>query len=156
MAKIEFENKTSLRNSDIPEINKLTAANINEIKESVNNLYDNPLSAGRVYKAVISQSGTNPIELDVITNTTGYTIGSTYGVQGAFTLTGFEGLQDSELEINFSKNLSAGCDVRASVVSPTTILVNTYNSSGVLTNDILTGRSGGLGPIQVITITFLD
>lgn len=43
MAKIEFEDKTSLRNSDIPEVNKLTAANINEIKASVNNLYDNPV-----------------------------------------------------------------------------------------------------------------
>jgi hypothetical protein len=42
MAKIEFENKTSLRNSDLPEINKLTAGNINEIKASVNYLYDNP------------------------------------------------------------------------------------------------------------------
>jgi hypothetical protein len=42
MAKIEFENKTSLRNSDLPEINKLTAGNINEIKASVNAIYDNP------------------------------------------------------------------------------------------------------------------
>jgi hypothetical protein len=63
MAKIEFENKTSLRNSDLPEINKLTAANINEIKASVNNLYDNP-SSGELQDFIIFSSG--PVDNDSI------------------------------------------------------------------------------------------
>lgn len=43
MAKIEFENKVTFNGSQLPEINKCTAGNLNEIKESVNFLYDNPI-----------------------------------------------------------------------------------------------------------------
>ena len=40
MAKITFSAKTDNQTSELPEINKITAANINEIKNSVNELYD--------------------------------------------------------------------------------------------------------------------
>ncbi len=43
MAKIEFENKVTFNSSQLPEINKCTAGNLNEIKDSVNFLYDNPI-----------------------------------------------------------------------------------------------------------------
>jgi hypothetical protein len=41
MGKIEFENKESLQQSQLPEKRKLTAGNVNEIKDSVNWIYDN-------------------------------------------------------------------------------------------------------------------
>lgn len=40
MAKITFSAKTDNQTSELPEINKITAVNINEIKDSVNELYD--------------------------------------------------------------------------------------------------------------------
>ena len=40
MAKITFTNKEDNRVLDLPEINKVTASNMNEIKTSVNALYD--------------------------------------------------------------------------------------------------------------------
>lgn len=40
MTKITFSAKTDNQTSELPEINKITAANINEIKNSVNDLYD--------------------------------------------------------------------------------------------------------------------
>ena len=40
MAKITFSAKTDNQTSELPEVNKITAANINEIKNSVNDLYD--------------------------------------------------------------------------------------------------------------------
>lgn len=41
MAKITFTNKVDIKVSELPEINKITASNVNQIKSSVNNLYDN-------------------------------------------------------------------------------------------------------------------
>jgi hypothetical protein len=43
MAEIEFEDKQSFNPSPLPEVNKCTAENLNEIKESVNFLYTNPI-----------------------------------------------------------------------------------------------------------------
>lgn len=40
MARITFTDKEDRRTLSIPEINKVTAANMNEIKDSVNALYD--------------------------------------------------------------------------------------------------------------------
>jgi len=40
MAKINFQSKIDNQISELPEINKVTAANVNEIKTSVNSLYD--------------------------------------------------------------------------------------------------------------------
>lgn len=40
MAKITFSEKTDNQTSELPEIYKITASNINEIKNSVNDLYD--------------------------------------------------------------------------------------------------------------------
>lgn len=40
MAKINYNTKEDLRALDVPEVNKVTAANMNEIKASVNALYD--------------------------------------------------------------------------------------------------------------------
>lgn len=43
MAQIEFEDKQSFNPSPLPEVNKCTAENLNEIKDSVNFLYTNPI-----------------------------------------------------------------------------------------------------------------
>lgn len=40
MAKVLFDDKVKFRISDLPEVNKLTSENVNEIKESINSLYD--------------------------------------------------------------------------------------------------------------------
>ncbi len=40
MAKITYANKVYRRTTDVPEIYKITAGNMNEIKTSVNSLYD--------------------------------------------------------------------------------------------------------------------
>lgn len=41
MGKITYEDKASVRGSNLPRINSVTADDLNEIKESVNYLYDN-------------------------------------------------------------------------------------------------------------------
>lgn len=43
MAQIEFEDKQSFNPSPLPDVNKCTAENLNEIKDSVNFLYTNPI-----------------------------------------------------------------------------------------------------------------
>lgn len=40
MARITFENKVPRRTLDVPDINQVTAADLNQIKTSVNALYD--------------------------------------------------------------------------------------------------------------------
>lgn len=65
MAKITYTNKENLNtNSEIPDKNKVSANDMNEIKESVNNLYDNIFNliypVGSIYMSVNS---TNPSQL---------------------------------------------------------------------------------------------
>jgi hypothetical protein len=70
MAKIEYENKVTFTSSQLPEINKCTAPNLNEIKESVNWLYDNvipepvpsdPIPVTTVLLATVGNLSYNPI-----------------------------------------------------------------------------------------------
>lgn len=51
MGVITFENKVALREVLIPRKNAITAEDINEIKASVNELYDNPLSGLNIYNS---------------------------------------------------------------------------------------------------------
>ena len=60
MAKITFSTKSDNQTSVLPEINKVTAANINEIKNSVNALYD---SQGGWVDYEDSATTTTPINL---------------------------------------------------------------------------------------------
>lgn len=69
MAKITYTDKTTANTSPLPTTQKFTSGDANEIKASVNALYDvNP----KVYRAQLSQSGTdNPVEDFVSINTIG-------------------------------------------------------------------------------------
>lgn len=60
MAKITFTNKTDNQTSDLAEIYKVTAANVNEIKTSVNAIYDD--QGGFAFYEDTATS-TNPINL---------------------------------------------------------------------------------------------
>lgn len=51
MAKITFEDKVALREVLIPRKNAITAEDINEIKQSVNELYDNPAAGLNIYNS---------------------------------------------------------------------------------------------------------
>lgn len=74
MGKITFDDKVKLKSSPLDEVNKLTADNINEIKTSVNALYDEVLSE----TVTISSSdikAMNGAAVDVISAETGYVLG---------------------------------------------------------------------------------
>jgi hypothetical protein len=70
MAKIQYTDKVTFTSSQLPEINKCTAPNLNEIKESVNWLYDNvipepepsnPVPVTTVLLATVGNLSYNPI-----------------------------------------------------------------------------------------------
>lgn len=69
MAKIGFEDKVSVTTNGLPEKNKVTAGNINEIKSSVNDLYD--ITGEKVFIANLTQSSTFSPVVSEITNTIG-------------------------------------------------------------------------------------
>ena len=56
MAKINFDDKVSVRISGLPDINTVRAADLNEIKASVNWLYDNPSASGTLQETMESGS----------------------------------------------------------------------------------------------------
>lgn len=60
MAKITFTNKTDNQTSELAEIYKVTAANVNEIKTSVNAIYDT-LGGFAFYEDATTE--TNPIQV---------------------------------------------------------------------------------------------
>lgn len=66
MAKINFSDKVSVRTSSLPDINTVRAADLNEIKASVNFLYDNPVVSTDDLSDVIARgntTGANPISM---------------------------------------------------------------------------------------------
>ena len=68
MAKITYTDKTTANTSPLPTTQKFTSGDANEIKASVNALYD---AAPLVYKALLSQTGTDAPTAVVHVNTLG-------------------------------------------------------------------------------------
>lgn len=59
MAKVTFEDKVTLNeNVDIPDVNKCKASDMNELKKSINDLYDDTLKAS-VWKQEYLEVGTS-------------------------------------------------------------------------------------------------
>jgi hypothetical protein len=71
MAKINFEDKEATRSSTLPRKNKVTADDLNEIKSSVNFIYDNGVESKKEYIALLRQTGTNDPTAFVLKNTLG-------------------------------------------------------------------------------------
>lgn len=61
MAVITFENKVALREVLIPRKNAITAEDINEIKESVNELYDNPVTGATFWTVDLMDTTTGTV-----------------------------------------------------------------------------------------------
>ena len=68
MAKITYTDKTTANTSPLPTTQKFTSGDANEIKESVNALYDAVI---REYVAVLIQSGTDAPTATILKNTLG-------------------------------------------------------------------------------------
>ena len=78
--KITFDNKVSTTTSQLPEINRITGDNINEIKTAINNNAD-------MLDDVATAVGVIAPSIDVTSNTASLTIGALTRASGTITLT---------------------------------------------------------------------
>jgi len=109
------------------------------------------LPTSRVWKAIITQTGTNAPALTVIENTLGVTVTPSYSAVGSYVLSGFASLLDTT-----SSDISFGMDFQPSylehsrclIATTSTIALSTY-SSGALANDVLINAS----IIRTLTVT---
>jgi len=81
MAKITYTDKTTANTSPLPTTQKFTSGDANEIKASVNALYD---SAPKVYAGYISQSGTDAPTVVELVNELGGTPVFSYDAPGTY------------------------------------------------------------------------
>lgn len=73
--KITFDNKVSTITSSLPEINRITGANINEIKTAINNnadlLDDTAAAVGVISPSIAVTSGTKAMGIGALTQASG-------------------------------------------------------------------------------------
>lgn len=84
MAKITYTDKTTANTSPLPTTQKFTSGDANEIKASVNALYD---AAPKVYAGYISQSGTDAPTVVELVNELGGTPVFSYDIPGQYIAT---------------------------------------------------------------------
>ncbi len=84
MAKITYTDKTTANTSPLPTTQKFTSGDANEIKASVNALYD---AAPKVYAGYISQSGTDAPTVVELVNELGGTPVFSYDAPGSYIAT---------------------------------------------------------------------
>jgi len=84
MAKITYTDKTTANTSPLPTTQKFTSGDANEIKASVNALYD---AAPKVYAGYISQSGTDAPTVVELVNELGGTPVFSYDAPGRYIAT---------------------------------------------------------------------
>jgi hypothetical protein len=132
MAKIQFVNKEAFRISQLPEKNKVTAQNLNEIKSSVNFLYDK----------------VDEVESEIITSFTGLSdTPSSYTGQGGkavFVKSDASGLEFQTLSADnlFTANLTLGANRTHDMNG---------NSMTFLKSNVEFRASGGLSSGRVVT-----
>ena len=102
----------------------------------------------RVWKARITQTGTNAPVLTVFENTLGVTITPNYVGVGTYTLTGFATLLTGNVDINQSFQ-STYLEHSIAILSTSSIIALSTYLSGVLANNVLIGST----LIRTITVT---
>lgn len=170
MARVEFEDKVAIRQSSLPEVNKITAQNINELKASINAIYDSGVPSQIVVDITseqIQNAGTSlPVVLPALDFgkyysgkvTMKFTAGETpYTVPEGETLVYAAIVSNTSISCVFS-----GQSIIDNYSSVTEVLTNSFsgvNENGVVgvfpfklqdyENDILFGFAGENSPISL-------
>ena len=125
-----------------------TATGLTYTRSTAGIIASSGLPTSGVWKARITQTGTNAPVLTVFVNTLGVTVTPNYAGVGTYTLTGFATLLTGNVEIEQQFHLAYLNDAIALLSTSSVIALSTY-TSGVLANGVLISST----IIRTITVT---